>query len=115
MRHCEELATKQYIKPIENFLDCFANARNDRNGHSESGARRISLNERSFATWLDKRCAVIDVDTNGLQKLNQYGADVYQIGVYENGQLKEVAGYGNLNAILSSSIIEYLQYSVPEN
>ena len=73
------------------------------------------INKRSFATWLDKRCAVIDVDTNGLQKPNQYGADVYQIGVYENGQLKEVAGYGNLNAILSSSIIEYLQYSVPEN
>lgn len=71
--------------------------------------------EREEYEWLDRRCANIIIDTNGTQGPNQYGADVYQIGVYENGQLKEVAGYGNLNTILSSDEIEYIQYSVQEN
>ena len=70
--------------------------------------------EREEYEWLDRRCANIIIDTNGTQGPNQYGADIYQIGVHENGQLKEVAGYGNINTILSSDEIEYIQYSVPE-
>ena len=58
-RHCEELATKQSIKPTENFLDCFANARNDGKRHSEGAARRISLNKRSFATAQDDNVTLL--------------------------------------------------------
>ena len=65
-------------------------------------------------TWTDKRCAVVQIDTNGIKKPNQYGADVYQIGIYEDGRLKQVAGFGNLNSILSNDEIDYIKYEVKD-
>ena len=71
--------------------------------------------EKEEYEWTERRCAIIVVDTNGIKGPNQYGADCYQIGVYENGRLGEVAGSGTLNAILSSDEMDYIKYNVPEN
>ncbi len=65
-------------------------------------------------TWTDVRCAYVVIDTNGIRKPNQYGADVYQIGIYEDGRLKEVSGYGSLNTILSNDKIDYTKYDVKD-
>ena len=65
-------------------------------------------------TWLDTRCAYVEIDTNGIKQPNQYGADGYQIGIYGDGRLKEVAGYGSLNTILSNDEIDYIKYDIKD-
>lgn len=70
--------------------------------------------EYETTNWTDTRCAIVQIDTNGLRKPNQYGADVYQIGIYEDGTLKEVGGNGHLNQILSSDEIDYIKYDVKD-
>ena len=56
-------------------------------------------------TWTDDRCAWVTIDINGIKKPNQYGTDVYQIGIHGNGRLNQVTGYGKLNTILSNDKI----------
>lgn len=68
--------------------------------------------EYETTNWTDTRCAIVQIDTNGLKQPNQYGADIYQIGIYEDGKLKQVGANGNLNQILSSDEIDYIKYDV---
>ena len=38
-------------------------------------------------TWIDRYCATITFDTNGLAKPNQFGADVFLVTILQNGNI----------------------------
>ena len=65
-------------------------------------------------TWIDTRCAMVQIDTNGIKAPNQYGADIYQIGIYENGKINGVASNGRLDTVLSTDGIDYIKYNVDD-
>ena len=70
--------------------------------------------EYEYSTWIDTRCAMVQIDTNGIKAPNQYGADIYQIGIYENGKINGVASNGRLDTVLSTDEIDYIKYNVDD-
>lgn len=84
----------------------------DENGNPISNSSGTDCEKETYQ-WIGNRCANIIIDTNGFKGPNQYGADVYQIGVMKYN-LKEIAGYGSLNSILSADEINYIEYNVPD-
>ena len=67
-------------------------------------------------TWNYMHCAEMRFDTNGLKGPNQYGADVFSLRVYEDGNLIkagwDAAGFESLKNILNGGDPIYKKYNI---
>ena len=70
--------------------------------------------EYETKTWTDNRCAMVQIDANGIKQPNQFGADNFQIGIHEDGTMSSGSGLGDIYKILSTNKLDYKRYNVSE-